>query len=320
MAMYQDRIFAFTPKGALHQLPKGATPVDFAYDVHTDLGDQTVGAKVNGRIAPLRTLLQNGDIVEILVSENQVPQAGWLSFVVTGKARSAIRRHIRSKERVEIIAIGRKLYEDIVDRIPARIGKKAEAAARERLKVDDAAALYYGIGKHQFSDEQVMEALVPGILNDKNITKRPSRRGSAISIKGLSAGVGFGLAECCHPLPGDRIVGLRREGEGIQVHAIDCDVLANGDDADWVDLSWSEDSEGGTARLSVVMRNEPGMLAEVSTIFALNNANIINLRLTNREGDFHTFAIDLEVDDIHHLMRILSALRASDAVAQAERA
>lgn len=320
MAMYQDRIFAFTPKGALHQLPKGATPVDFAYEVHTDLGDQTVGAKVNGRIAPLRTLLQNGDIVEILVSENQVPQAGWLSFVVTGKARSAIRRHIRSKERVEIIAIGRKLYEDIVDRIPARIGKKAEAAARERLKVVDAAALHYGIGKHQFSDEQVMEALVPGILNDKNIAKRPSRRGSAISIKGLSAGVGFGLAECCHPLPGDRIVGLRREGEGIQVHAIDCDVLANGDDADWVDLSWSEDSEGGTARLSVVMRNEPGMLAEVSTIFALNNANIINLRLTNREGDFHTFAIDLEVDDIHHLMRILSALRASDAVAQAERA
>ncbi|NCP12441.1 MAG: bifunctional (p)ppGpp synthetase/guanosine-3',5'-bis(diphosphate) 3'-pyrophosphohydrolase [Sphingomonadales bacterium] len=319
MAMYQDRIFAFTPKGALHQMPKGATPVDFAYDVHTDLGDQAVGAKVNGRIAPLRTLLQNGDIVEILSSEKQVPQAGWLSFVVTGKARSAVRRHIRHKERDEVTAIGRKLYEDILDRIPARIGKKAEAAARERLKMADADALHYAIGKHALTDEQVMEALVPGILKEKSVAKRPSRRGSAISIKGLSAGVAFGLAECCHPLPGDRIVGLRREGERIEVHAIDCDVLANGEDADWVDLSWSEDSEGGTARLTVVMRNEPGMLAEVSSVFALNRANILNLRLTNREGDFHTFMIDVEVDDIHHLMRILSALRASDAVAQAER-
>jgi len=320
MAMYQDRIFAFSPKGALHQLPKGATPVDFAYAVHTDLGDQTVGTKVNGRIAPLRTLLNNGDIVEILSSAKQEPQPGWLSFVVTGKARSAIRRHIAHEERDEVIAIGRKLYEDIVDRIPARIGKKAEEEARRRLKVEDEAGLMFAIGKHRFNDDQIMEALIPGILNEKNAAKRPSRRGSAISIKGLTAGMAFGLAECCHPLPGDRIVGLRREDEGIEVHAIDCDALASGDDADWVDLSWTEDSEGGTARLNVVLRNEPGTLAEVSSIFALNNANIINLKLTNREGDFHTFAIDLEVDDVHHMMRILSALRAADAVAQAERA
>jgi guanosine-3',5'-bis(diphosphate) 3'-pyrophosphohydrolase len=120
LAMYQDRIFAFTPKGELHQLPKGATPVDFAYAIHTDLGDQTVGAKVNGRVVPLRTVLENGDQVEILKSGGQEPQPGWLTFAITAKARAAIRRYIRHKQRDETIALGEKLYEDIVSRTAGR--------------------------------------------------------------------------------------------------------------------------------------------------------------------------------------------------------
>ena len=132
MAMYQDRIFAFTPKGELIQLPKGATPVDFAYAVHTDLGDRTVGAKVNGRVVPLRTILENGDQVEILASEAQHPQPSWLRFVVTGKARAGVRRFVRHKERDETVELGRKIYDEIVERLPGRARQGcAQARAQE---------------------------------------------------------------------------------------------------------------------------------------------------------------------------------------------
>lgn len=120
-------------------------------------------------------------------------------------------------------------------------------------------------------------------------------------------------------MPGDRIVGLARENEGITVHVIDCEALADGGEAEWIDLRWQEDSEGGSARLVVVVHNEAGTLAEMSGILAANSANITNLRLTNREGDFHTYDIVVEVSNLQHVMRIVSALRASDAVAQAER-
>jgi guanosine-3',5'-bis(diphosphate) 3'-pyrophosphohydrolase len=319
IAMYQDRIFAFTPKGSLHQLPKGATPVDFAYAVHTGVGDRTVGAKVNGRLVPLRTQLVNGDTVEILSSDKQTPQPAWLGFAVTGKARAAIRRHVRSKEKVELAALGRKMYDEIVSRLPGKIGDKARIAAVERLKLEDDTALFVAIGKRQLSDNAVLEALVPGITADMKSKPGKLRQGAAVSIEGLTPGVAYQLADCCHPVPGDRIVGLSRPGEGIVVHVIDCPSLADGVDADWIDLRWQEDSEGGNARLCVVILNEPGTLAEMSGILAANMANITNLRLSNREGDFHTYDIVVEVRDIHHVMRILSALRASDQVVQAER-
>lgn len=319
MAMYQDRIFAFTPKGSLHQLPKGATPMDFAYAVHTGLGDRTVGAKVNGRLVPLRTALVNGDTVEILTSDKQTPQPAWLGFAVTAKARAAIRRHVRSKEKIELAALGRKLYDDLVARLPNKIGDKARAAALARLKLENDTALYVAMGKRRFSDNMVLEALVPGITSDVKFKSSPQGRSAALSIEGLTPGVAFQLAECCHPVPGDRIVGLSRENEGITVHVIDCESLADGDEAEWIDLRWQEDSEGGSARLLIVVRNEPGTLAEMSGILAANSANITNLRLSDREGDFHTYDVVVEVHDLHHLMRIISALRASDSVAQAER-
>src|SRR5258706_12072344 len=141
MAMYQDRIFAFTPKGELIQLPKGATPIDFAYAVHTDLGDQAVGAKINGRVVPLRTQIGNGDQVQILRSKAQEPQQSWLSFAFTGKARAAIRRHLRHKEREETQALGRKIYDEIIQRLPAAIGGGAINTGLQRLKLTDEAAL-----------------------------------------------------------------------------------------------------------------------------------------------------------------------------------
>ncbi|KRA79750.1 RelA/SpoT family protein [Altererythrobacter sp. Root672] len=316
LAIYQDRIFAFTPKGALFQLPKGATPVDFAFAVHTDLGAHTVGAKINGRHMPLRTPLNNGDVVEIIKGANAEPQLSWLAFVVTGKARASIRRSVRAKERAEVVTIGRELFAQIAERLPAKIGKKAIASAAERLDLEDEEDLMYAIGAAKVDDREVMEALVPGSTVD--LPDEPTQA-RAISIKGLTPGMGFTLAECCHPVPGDRIVGLRRKGEGVEVHAIDCMELANGVDADWIDLSWGERSQGAVGRLRVVLYHKLGTLAEMAGIFAKNRANVITLEQTELDDPFHTYEVDMEVQDLAHLTRIVSALRASDAVAEAER-
>jgi len=319
MAMYQDRIFAFTPKGELQQLPKGSTPVDFAYAVHTKLGNQTVGAKINGRVMPLRTQLENGDQVEILKSDAQEPQPGWLSFAVTGKARAAIRRYIRQQQRAETIALGEKLYEEIVSRLPVEVGEKAEKAAVKRLKLEDKAALMIAIATNRVSDDDVLNALVPGSVEETSSGRKGKRQAHAVPITGLTPGIAFTLSDCCHPVPGDRIVGLRRPGEPIEVHTIDCLVLEAGTDADWVDLSWDSEAKGGTARLSVIVKNQPGALAAVANVFGINKANILNLQLVNREGPFHTDLIDLEVEDASHVARIISALRAIDPVVQADR-
>ena len=319
MAIYQDRIFAFTPKGALHQLPKGATPIDFAYAVHTDLGSMAVGAKINGRHVPLRTPLTNGDVIEIIKSKTSSPQLSWLSFVVTGKARAAIRRAVRAKEREEIAAIGRKLYDEIAGRLPTKIGKKALRDAVKRLGLEDEDDLMVAIGTAKLDDRAVMEALVPGsarTLADPDDWPKQER---AISIRGLTAGVAFRLAPCCHPVPGDRIVGLRRPGEGVEVHAIDCLKLADGTDADWLDLSWGERSTGAIGQIRCVLYNRPGTLAEMTGIFANARANIVRLEMTSRDDLFGTYEVDLEVTDLAHLTRIVSALRASEAVATSDR-
>ena len=319
LAIYQDRIFAFTPKGALHQLPKGATPIDFAYAVHTDLGSLAVGAKINGRHIPLRTQLVNGDVVEIIKSRNAAPQLSWLGFVVTGKARAAIRRSVRHKERQEVATIGRQMYDEIAERLPAKIGKKALAAALKRLNFSSEEDLMFAIGSAKIADTAVMEALVPGSAADLPEPDQWPQQQRAIAIRGLTPGMAFRLADCCHPVPGDRIVGLRQPGKGVEVHAIDCLSLANGIDADWLDLQWDARTDGATGRIRAVLYNRPGTLAEMAGIFAGSKANVVNLQMTQRDDPFHTYEVDLEVRDLAHLTRIVSALRASDAVAQAER-
>ena len=319
LAIYQDRIFAFTPKGALHQLPKGSTPVDFAYSVHSDLGNFAVGAKINGRHMPLRTPLNNGDVVEIIKSRKASPQLAWLGFVVTGKARAAIRRAVRAKEKQELAAIGRQLFDQIVGHLPSKIGKKAVRDAIKRLGLASEEELMVAIGTAKLDDRQVMEALIPGSAAGLAEPEQWSGQERAISIRGLTPGVGVQLAECCHPVPGDRIVGIRQPDKGVEVHSIDCMTLASGTDSDWLDLSWGERTTGAVGRLRMVLYNRPGTLAEATGIFAGNRANIVSLEMTQRDELFGGYEVDLEVSDLAHLTRIVSALRASDAVAQAER-
>jgi len=319
MAIYQDRIFAFTPKGALFQLPIGATPVDFAFAVHTDLGATIVGAKINGRHMPLRTPLNNGDVVEIIKGKNAEPELSWLSFVVTGKARAAIRRAVRQKERSEVAEIGRKLFDEIKSRVPARIGAKAIHAALERLDMEEEEDLMFAIGAAKIEDRDVMEALVPGCTANFEEDQVWSTREKVISIRGLTPGVGFQLATCCHPVPGDRIVGLRKRDEGVEVHTIHCLELASGIDNDWLDLSWGKRSQGALGRLRVTLYDRPGTLSEATGIFGQSLANVKTLEQVQHDPPFSSYEMDLEVQDLAHLARILSALRASEAVAHAER-
>ena len=229
-----------------------------------------------------------------------------------------MRRFVRHKDRDETIALGRKFYDEIVARLPAQLGQDALAQALRRLHLPDQDALMAAIARQTIDDAAVMEALMPG-AGGGDLTQRPPPQRSAISIRGLTPGVAYDLASCCHPVPGDRIVGLRRPGEGIEVHAIDCPTLADGVDADWVDLAWGDGSEGATARLCVVLKNEPGALGVMASIFGAHAANILNLHLIHRDAGFHTFEIALEVHDVTHLMRILAALRAADVVSSAER-
>ena len=203
-------------------------------------------------------------------------------------------------------------------------GSAIDTAKAVNLLTTDEGALMVAIARRTVSDEQVMEALMPGSTS-ADLGHAVAPQSSAISIKGLTPGVAYDLATCCHPVPGDRIVGLRRPDAGIEVHAIDCRVLAElaertENETDWVDVAWGEKTEGAVARISVMVKNEPGSLGVVASIIGTHMANIINLRLDTRDTSFHTNEIDVEVHDVHQLMRLMAALRAADAVNAVERA
>ncbi|MGI4877509.1 MAG: TGS domain-containing protein, partial [Janthinobacterium lividum] len=331
LAMFQDQVFCFTPKGELIQLPSGSCPVDFAYAVHTSLGDTCVGAKVNGRVVPLRTPLTNGDQVEILRSKAQHPDPLWDSFVVSVKARSAIRRFVRQKQRGEQLAMGRKLYDEIVARLKLPLSEDAVEAALLRLKLPDRQGLYLALARQTIGDTVLLEAVLPGSTANLKTRKRGKKgQQQAISIKGLTPGVAFQLADCCHPIPGDRIVGVRQPGTGIEVHSIDCALLeetrpgeaadgASAGDGEWLDLHWGDGTDLAVARIVAVVHNQPGSLAALSAILAHHGANIVNLTLKLRDRAFHSFVVDIEVEDLAHLTNIIAALRATQAVVSVER-
>ncbi|BCW89074.1 GTP pyrophosphokinase rsh [Alphaproteobacteria bacterium SO-S41] len=328
LELFQDQVFCFTPKGALIALPKGATPIDFAYAVHTDVGNQCVGARINGRAAPLRTQLNNGDEVEIVRSKSQTPQPAWEAMVVTGKARSAIRRHIRNVHRAEIVKIGRRIAEKAFQEADQELTDKGIEEAIKRLKFAKPDDLYAAIGQGQVALRDVVGAVFPESVADGTTARRKANGKGGhglIPIRGLTAGVAYHLGECCHPLPGDRIVGLMEPGLGIVVHTIDCDHLETYQDRPdlWLDLGWesfASERQESAARLKVDLKNEPGALAALCTIIAKAQGNITNLKVTDRSPTFFQFVVDIEVRDLKHVTNIMTALRAAPVVSTVERA
>jgi GTP pyrophosphokinase len=321
--MYQDQVFCFTPKGDLISLPRGATPIDFAYAVHTDLGHSTVGAKVNGAHVPLHTPLQNGDQVQIISTKDQSPSPLWEQFVVTGRARAEIRRFLRHARRDEHAKLGRKILEKSFADEGVELTAKAIEEVARKLRLHKPEDVYAQVGRGALRAADVLHAVFPEIRRKPVRAKRSDSK-KPISIKGLTEGISYRLGECCHPLPGDRIVGLMIAGEGAIIHTIDCAELekAEGGMDDWLDVRWdvhSADAGNSVARVRVRVKNAPGSLAVLASVIGNNGGNISNLKVSSRNPLYFEFLIDIEVRDLAHLQNILGALRVNAAVESVDR-
>jgi (p)ppGpp synthase/HD superfamily hydrolase len=352
LELFQDQVFCFTPKGRLIALPRGATPIDFAYAVHTDIGDTCVGTKINGRNMPLMTELHNGDEVEIITSTAQVPPPAWESMVVTGKARSAIRRATRTAIRKQYAGLGRQILERTFLRAKRPYTDELLAAALPRLaqsNIDDALA---AVGRGEIPSANVLRAVYPDHAEGNNQRKRARneeggwfglKRGSgmkfrvpglyrrpqtkpgdgAIPIRGLDGEMAVRFAES-GAVPGERIVGIMTPGEGITVYPIQSPALKAFDDEPerWLDVTWDVDEEKPVrfpARIEVTAINEPGTLVQVATVIADNDGNISNIKITKSAPDFSIILIDVEVFDIKHLNRLIAQLRSRPVVSGVQR-
>jgi GTP diphosphokinase / guanosine-3',5'-bis(diphosphate) 3'-diphosphatase len=331
LEMFQDQVFCFTPKGDLIALPRGATPVDFAYAVHSVVGDTCVGAKINGRLAPLRTPLANGDQVDIITSKAQTPSPTWERFVVTGKARARIRRFIRTQQRQQYLDLGKAILQKAFRHDGHDFQEKALGAVLKAFNCATIDDLYVAVGEGLATGREVVHALYPPKTDAKpaKVVPLATARGkkaleNAVPIRGLIPGMALHFAGCCHPLPGDRIVGIVTTGKGVTIHTIDCDALANFSDTPerWLDVAWHSkgDDAGHVGRISVTLGNEPGSLGSLTTVIGKHHGNITNLKITNRSADFFEILVDIEVTDVRHLTNIIAALRATPAINSVERA
>ena len=326
LQMYRDSVFVFTPKGQLVRLPAGATPLDFAYAVHTEIGDTTIGARINGQDRPLRTMLENGDTIEVLRGDRPATQAHWESLAVTGRARSAIRRLTRAAERGEFVAIGHRLIEHALRRIGLDPVEVDDAEMAERAGFEKIDALAEAIGRGRVSTADMLEKAFPGLDDPgRHAMSAPDAEGPSLIAGGeMTAGVTMHLAECCSPLPGDRIVGVLIPEKGIEVHVIDCARLAEYENQSdrWLDLRWRPkgDSDAlAVGRIHVTTANRRGALALLAKTVSDAQGNIINVKTLKRSPDFFDFEFDVEVEDNKRLTQIVAALRALAVVDSAER-
>ncbi|MGO4621818.1 RelA/SpoT family protein [Ensifer sp. 2TAB8] len=353
LELFQDQVFCFTPKGQLIALPRGATPIDFAYAVHTNIGDTCVGAKINGRIMPLVTRLNNGDEVEIIRSGIQVPPPAWEEIVVTGKARSAIRRATRAAIRKQYAGLGYRILERTFERAGKSFSREALKPALHRLgqkEVEDAIA---AVGRGELSSLDVLRAVFPD-HQDERVTVKPSAddgwfnmrsaagmvfklpgRGKdangvaqvegpeALPIRGLSgnAEVHFSPAGA---IPGDRIVGIMEKDKGITIYPIQSPILQKFDDEPerWIDVRWDLDEANSSrfiARIAISALNEPGTLAEVAQAIATSDVNIRSLSMGRVAADFSELQFDLEVWDLRQLNHLITQLKELPSVSMVKR-
>lgn len=326
LEMYNDQVFCFTPKGDLIGLPYGSTPVDFAYAVHSSVGDKCVGAKINGEIKPLRSVLQNGDQVEVLTSKAQHPSTEWERFVVTGKAKAAIRRYVRACKREQFLSLGKDILEKLFKQENLEFNEKAVYATLPHFESESLEDLYAKVGEGLVTGWDVLRTVYPAykqskitqVVNSIKLSKPKKKKSGALKIEGLITGMAVHFAGCCHPIPGDRIVGIVTTGKGVAVHSLACKALEKYADEPerWLDISWGSDAEteNHTARIKVMISNEPGTLGELSNLIARQNANITNLNIVYRTISYFEILVDVDVKNTGHLNDIIAALRASKVV------
>ncbi len=354
LELFQDQVFCFTPKGRLIAFPKGATPIDFAYAVHTDIGDSCVGVKINGRIMPLMTKLKNGDEVDIIRSHAQIPPAAWEFLVVTGKARSAIRRASRAAVRKQYSGLGYRILERSFEYMGKQFSKDILKKVLPRLARKDVEDVLAAVGRGELFSADVIKAVYPDYQDHRVVQKssfKPGEEGwfnienaqgmifkvpeneknamvenhqsKALPIRGTGGDIPVRFSPE-GAVPGDRIVGIMQPGAGIVIYPIQSSALMAYDDQPerWIDVRWDIDAqmnERFPARMNILVVNSPGSLAEITQIISANDANIQNLSFIRTAPDFTEIMIDLEVWDLKHLNRIFSQLKEASSVSTVRR-
>ncbi|WP_095587357.1 RelA/SpoT family protein [Actibacterium ureilyticum] len=318
LEMYSDQVFCFTPKGDVVKLPKGATPLDFAYAIHTRIGDSCVGAKVDNVRVPLWTRLKNGQSVEIMTAEGQRPQATWIDIVVTGRAKAAIRKSLREEDRERFIKLGRELARVAFEHIGKKATDKALKTAAKQLGLPDGEEVLARLGSAELRAQDVTETLYPDVISPTTDEIDPSR-----AVIGLSPEQSFTRAPCCQPVPGERIVGITYRGQGVIVHAIDCPTLSRYEDQPerWIDLHWHSGQHPAihSVGLKLTIRNDAGVLGRICTLIGEQKANISNMVFLDRKPDFYRLLVEVDLRDVEHLHALMTALEAENDVAELER-
>lgn len=313
LEMYQDQVFCFTPKGDVIKLPRGATPIDFAYAIHTRIGSACVGAKVDHMRVPLWTRLRNGQSVEIITAEGQSPQATWIDIAVTGRAKSAIRKALREEDRDRFIKLGRELARVAFENVGKRATDKALRTAAKALAMPNMPEMLARLGSAEITAREVVRAIYPELAQ---VDGEEIDQGRA--VVGLGDEQHFRRAQCCQPVPGERIVGITSRGQGVIVHAIDCDVLTRYEEQldRWVDLQWhaGKHSAVNTVSLDLTISNDSGVLGRICTLIGEQKANISDLVFIDRKPDYFRLVIDVDLRDAEHLHRVLTALEADSAL------
>ncbi|MCB2109572.1 MAG: bifunctional (p)ppGpp synthetase/guanosine-3',5'-bis(diphosphate) 3'-pyrophosphohydrolase [Defluviimonas sp.] len=319
LEMYSDQVFCFTPKGDVVQLPKGATPIDFAYSIHTRIGNSCVGAKVDGIRVPLWTRLKNGQSVEVITAAGQRPQATWIDIVVTGRAKSAIRRSLREEDRQRFVKLGQELARVAFEHVGRKVSDKALRTAAKTLGLANETEVLARLGSAELTAREVIEAIYPDLATQQSVDEVDARR----PVVGLTADQSFRRANCCQPVPGERIVGITYRGQGVVVHAIDCPALSEFEEqpARWIDLRWHAGRHAPvySISLNLTIANDAGVLGRICTLIGEQKANISDLTFVDRKPDFYRLIVEVDLRDAEHLHALLTALDAESDVAQVER-
>ena len=325
MKMFKDQVFCFTPKGDLIALPEKATPVDFAYAVHTKLGDVCIGAKVNGKITPLKNFLNNGDQVEIIKSKFQSPSPNWSNFVKTPRAKSRIKKFIKTKEYKEYSNLGIKILKHFFLKNNKNFDEANLKQTLELFKLSTIDDLYFNIGKGNFDPLKVLYAIHPSLkkIKERNVKSNLKKdRKDSLAIKGLLPGFAINYSKCCCPMPGDKIVGISIKGKGIAIHTTDCNEISKYLKKNIISLSWDNKKVGleeYVGRILIIVVNEPGNLGEIASAIGNNKGNIINLKLTSRKKTFFEMQVDVKVKNLNHFTNIIASIRSLNSVSSVNR-
>lgn len=341
LELFSENVFAMTPKGDVIQLPRGATPLDFAYAVHSKVGNHAVSAKVNGSVVPLRRVLENGDVVEIITSPHQHPNPGWREFVVSSRARSAVNRYLRQQEHEEMVRLGR----EILDKAARRDGWRWDLKDLQTLvkkvpvgQIADVDDIFAALGQGRLFPRQIYDLLFP--TAEALPTKAPEKlkkkagdvahgadgRDATIALSGIVEGMSIHYAKCCSPLPGEDIVGIIATGRGVAVHMRTCKNLEQfADQPDrWLPVSWSKAALDGTlrsfvCRLRFYVHNDTASLANITSVIANTDANIIEIGTETRNVDVMTLRCEMEIRNKDHLNRLIAALSSLKAMLRVEK-